>query len=203
MPFLVHLRLPDAGHLTAHTANDEPPVPGSRFVVETGNGREIATVFETSSTTLPAPEPGMARLAGPVGPDEERAAAEADRAATKAMDTFSALLQRDGVIARPLRAHYDLGRRRLILWHTAPAGGPDIKTLEGEFRRKVRATAVDLRSVAPREAAALLGGCGCCGRTLCCASWQTHATAATAHAAPAPFSACGLCGQTRCCQTFG
>ncbi len=201
MPYLVRIQLPDSSVVSALSTDADPPVPGTRLVVATEAAREIATVLETSSTSMDAPDSGMGRIAGPVDADMERAASVAETQAAAALGAFAQLLRRDGLAVRPVKAHFDLDRRRLIVWYISPQGGTDLKPLEGEFRRKVRASSVDLRAVAPREAAALLGGIGCCGRPLCCASWLRRQTGA-ARNGPATFSATGLCGLGRCCHSF-
>ena len=203
MPYLVRLQLPDAATVTALSNDPDPPVPGTRFVVEVDCSREIAVVQETSVTKTNAPEPGMGRIVGPLDADGERAASLAEAQAAEALATFVQLLRRDGVAARPIKAHFGLDRRRLVVWYIPPQVGIDLKSLEGEFRRKVRAAAVELRAVSPREAAALLGGTGCCGRPLCCATWlRRPAPSGPVRGGPSVFFATGLCGQGRCCHSF-
>ena len=201
MPYLVRIQLPDTTVVSTLSTAPDPPVPGTRLVVATDASREIAIVLETSSTSMEAPDPGMGRIVGPADADARRAASVAETQAAEALGVFAQLLRRDGLAARPLKAHFDLDRRRLVVWYIPPQGGIDLKPLEGEFRRKARAATLDLRAVSPREAAALLGGVGCCGRPLCCASWLRRQTGAVRNG-PATFAATGLCGQTRCCHSF-
>lgn len=205
MQYLARIQIPDLGVVTALSSGAEPPSPGSRHVVESGGFQEIGTVLETSTATRSAADAVSTRILRAVTDADAAAEAEAAVRAAEALQTFGQLLERHGVAARPVKSHFSMDRKRLVAWYlpqSAPT--PDLKPLEGEFRRKARAASVDLRAASPREAAAMLGGVGCCGRQLCCASWLrgTPQSAPSRNASSTLLSNAGICGQGRCCHSF-
>ena len=204
MPYLVRIQIPDLGIVSALASGAEPPAPGTRHVVESGGSQDIGTVLETSTATRSASDAVPARIVRVATAADDRAEADAADRAAEALRTLGQLLAHHGIAARPVKARFGIDRKRLVVWYLPQAlPPPDVKSVEGEFRRKVRAAAVDFRMATPREAAAMLGGTGCCGRPLCCASWmRCPREAGPQRNAPAPISTAGLCGQSRCCHDF-
>ena len=205
MPYLVRIQIPDVGVVSAVSSGAEPPAPGSRHVVEVGGSQDVGTVLETSTATRSAADAFSARILRLATDADTATEADAAARAAEALRMFGQLLANHGVAARPVKARFSLDRKRLVVWYlpqSAPA--PDLKSLEGEFRRKARASSVDLRVASPREAAAMLGGVGCCGRPLCCASWMRHSgqMAPSRNTSTTLLSNAGVCGQGRCCHAF-
>lgn len=83
-----------------------------------------------------------------------------------------------------------------------------------DFRALVRELAIgldskiDLRQLGTREAASLVGGCGTCGRELCCVTMGLPAepvpsrTIRVQEIGADPFQIAGICGRLRCCLTY-
>lgn len=67
---------------------------------------------------------------------------------------------------------------------------------------------IEMRQIGVRQEAARLGGLGCCGREICCASWlnnfQTVSTSAarTQQLSLNPQKLAGQCGKLKCCLNF-
>ncbi len=205
MPHLVQFHIPHVGRSSAFHEGKVAPSPQSLCVFQAPGWREVGVVLEVSSTKMTEPPPGMVLLVRTVSEDDRRAEAAAADASSDAMDSFAKLLRRENLGVRPLRAHFDLDRSRLIVWALAPQGSDEIRALDAELRRSTHATSVEFRFVGTRDAAAVLGGCGCCGRPLCCATWLRHPAqqAATMRGVTSTFATGGLCGQVRCCAAFG
>lgn len=78
-----------------------------------------------------------------------------------------------------------------------------IKILAEKFRIRI-----EMRQIGVRQEAARLGGLGCCGREICCASWlnnfQTVSTSAarTQQLSLNPQKLAGQCGKLKCCLNF-
>lgn len=83
-----------------------------------------------------------------------------------------------------------------------------------DFRALVRELAIgldskiDLRQLGTREAASLVGGCGTCGRELCCVAMGLPAEPVPNRAirvqevSADPFQIAGVCGRLRCCLAY-
>ena len=78
-----------------------------------------------------------------------------------------------------------------------------VRDLAGIFR-----TRIELRQINARDAARRLGGCGSCGRPVCCASFLqdfervTLQAARSQRASTSPLRLSGLCGRLMCCLTY-
>lgn len=83
----------------------------------------------------------------------------------------------------------------------------DFRALIGDLARALRAR-VDLRQIGARDAAALIGGVGNCGRDLCCAAMRLPTEPislrmARAQDLPAnPQQIAGACGRLMCCIAY-
>ncbi len=204
MPYLVRIQIPDLGVVSALASGTEPPAPGTRHVVESGGSQDIGTVLETSTATRSAADAVPARIVRAATEADDHAEATAAVHAAGALKTLGQLLAHHSIQARPVKARFGIDRKRLVVWYLPQIlPPPDVKSIEGEFRRKARASSVEFRMATPREAAAMLGGTGCCGRPLCCATWmRCPREAGPQRNAPVPISIAGLCGQSRCCHDF-
>jgi len=103
-------------------------------------------------------------------------------------------------------AEYQFDRNRVTFYFTADHRidfRELVRDLAGIFR-----TRIELRQINAREAARRLGGCGPCGRSLCCAVFLadfervTLQTARSQRASANPSRLSGLCGRLMCCLTY-
>jgi cell fate regulator YaaT (PSP1 superfamily) len=78
-----------------------------------------------------------------------------------------------------------------------------IKQLSAQLSAKI-----DLRQIGVREKAGILGGCGSCGRPLCCSTWLRSFKPITLQMAKKqglnvnPYKLSGLCGRLKCCLRY-
>ena len=78
-----------------------------------------------------------------------------------------------------------------------------IKILAEKFHIRI-----EMRQIGVRQEAARLGGLGCCGREICCASWLNNfqtvstSTARTQQLSLNPQKLAGQCGKLKCCLNF-
>ena len=67
---------------------------------------------------------------------------------------------------------------------------------------------IELRQVGVRDEAKIIGGCGPCGKGLCCASWLTDfqpvsiKMAKTQNLSLNPGKISGICGRLMCCLKY-
>ncbi len=181
---------------------------GQAVLVPTGDGVEVAhCVWGPAdvewSGTLPACQ-------GPAGPpDLARNTANRSRRAQIAL------------VARQLVARHDLPMRivgvdfvdqsddfdqQAVIYFEAP-GRVDFRALLGDLARALQAR-IDLRQVGARDAAALVGGLGMCGREVCCAAMgpqrePIHGGLVREQSLPHSQSQFqGTCGRLMCCLAY-
>jgi cell fate regulator YaaT (PSP1 superfamily) len=95
---------------------------------------------------------------------------------------------------------------KVIFYYTAD-GRVDFRELVKDLVTRFRIR-IEMRQIAVRNEAAKLGGIGCCGRTVCCASFLNSFDPISVKMAkeqnlslnPAKIS--GLCGRLMCCLSF-
>lgn len=126
-----------------------------------------------------------------------------------------------GEVARQLIAKHDLGMRvvgvdfvdqserfdqQAVVYFEA-AGRVDFRGLLIDLARALKAR-IDLRQVGSRDAAALIGGVGACGRELCCATMAPPGEPISMRLARSqelpnnPSQLAGACGRLMCCLTY-
>ncbi len=103
-------------------------------------------------------------------------------------------------------AEYSFDRSRLIFYFTAE-GRVDFRDLVKELADRFKAR-IELRQIGVRDEARMLGGLGCCGRGLCCASFLQDFEPVTIKMAKEqnlplnPNKISGVCGRLMCCLSY-
>jgi cell fate regulator YaaT (PSP1 superfamily) len=103
-------------------------------------------------------------------------------------------------------AEYSFDRGKLIFYFTAE-GRVDFRDLVKDLARAFRAR-IELRQIGVRDESKLLGGTGCCGRIICCASWLRGFSpinirmAKDQHLSLNPTKLSGVCGRLLCCLRY-
>ena len=104
------------------------------------------------------------------------------------------------------RVDFSLNSRRATFYFTAN-GRVDFRQLVRDLSQRF-STRVRMVQVGARDEAALLGGIGICGRTLCCSSWLTDFRPISIQMAKRqnlslnPSKISGQCGRLLCCLAY-
>lgn len=181
---------------------------GQAVLVPTGDGVELARcVWGPADVAWSGPLP---TCLGPAGQQDF----ERDRANRQRRAEIAA-------VARRLIARHELPMRivgvdyvdqsedfdhQAVIYFEAP-GRVDFRSLLGDLARALQAR-IDLRQVGARDAAALVGGFGSCGREVCCASMGPRRDPlpgglAREQALPNnPTQLQGTCGRLMCCLAY-
>jgi len=101
---------------------------------------------------------------------------------------------------------YTFDGSKITFYFTAE-GRIDFRELVRDLAQVFR-TRIELRQIGVRDEAKMLGGLGCCGRELCCATWLREFSPVSIRMAkdqnlslnPAKIS--GICGRLMCCLKF-
>jgi cell fate regulator YaaT (PSP1 superfamily) len=78
-----------------------------------------------------------------------------------------------------------------------------VRLLAGRFRANI-----ELRQIGARDCTRLTGGCGSCGRQLCCTTWKKDLGGITYEMAKVQFDnpeqqkLIGVCGKLKCCLKY-
>jgi cell fate regulator YaaT (PSP1 superfamily) len=176
-------------------------------IVETARGLEYGHVV------IPARQLEDAEVATPLKP-VLRKATEKDTAKVadnEAKETEAMRICEQKILAHKLdmnlvSVEYTFDVSKIIFYFTAE-GRVDfrelVKDLAGIFR-----TRIELRQIGVRDEAKMLGGIGCCGRSLCCATFLGDFEPVSIRMAkeqnlslnPAKIS--GICGRLMCCLKY-
>ncbi len=202
-----HVQVPDLGRFACAVPAEVTLAAGEACVCEFGHVQELATVLERDPSGAEEPADAETGRVLRKATEDDRVRAEVNcAAACKALAAFRQYAGEARLSVRAVKAHFSLRRERLLLWYAAETP-VDVRQPLGHLQRQF-ATQVEPRPVGPREAAALVGGFGTCGRQLCCAGWLREPPPVTLPMARAqdlplmPGAVNGQCGCMKCCLRY-
>jgi len=180
---------------------------GDCVVVETAHGFELGWVVIAPGQVLAGEmeKPSRAVVRKAEDEDIERAR-ELENKEEKALTECSQLIEKLNLPMKLLGAEYNLDGNRLTFYFGA-AERVDFRELVRELARRLKVR-VELRQVGPRDEAKLIGGCGRCGRPLCCANFLSEFAPVSIKMAKEqslplnPMKISGVCGRLMCCLLY-
>jgi cell fate regulator YaaT (PSP1 superfamily) len=123
-----------------------------------------------------------------------------------AFDLFQEKIEEHDLPMKPVSVAWDIRCNTITFYFTADK--------RVDFRALVRDLAhvyhrrIELRQISPRVEAQMMGGCGSCGRELCCSSFIEKPQAVPSQIAQAQTASqnlsklVGVCGQLKCCLRY-
>jgi len=176
-------------------------------VVEGEHGLQIARVVRAShsipSDRLPDNLRAIVRVAS--GRDHE----QWKRNQKKEQDAYRLCrkkVQEKGLQMKLVDVSYTLDGRKAIFFFTAESR-VDFRELVKELAQALKIK-IEMRQIGVRDEARRLGGVGCCGRVLCCATFLKDFASVSIRMAKAqnlslnPTKVSGLCGRLMCCLAY-
>ncbi len=176
-------------------------------IVNTSRGDELAQVAMSNR------EANEDELVGELKPVLRRAASldllEAERYRQQEDEVIKRCqdqVNKNGLNMKVVGAQYGYDGSRLTFFFTAEKR-VDFRALVRDLARMFK-TRIELRQIGVRDEAKLIGGCGPCGRSLCCATWLSEFTPVSIRMAKqqdlplSPMEISGLCGRLLCCLTY-
>ncbi len=115
-------------------------------------------------------------------------------------------IEHHGLIMKLIRVERFFNGSKIIFYFTAEKR-VDFRALVKDLVQEFR-TRVEMRQVGVRHETKMLGGLGCCGRELCCASFMKKFAPVSIKMAKAqelplnPAKISGLCNRLLCCLTY-
>ena len=178
-----------------------------QVVVETARGQELGQVAidpkEVSADELDQPLKPVIRKAGEkdIQRVQEFEAKEQDAAAES-----TRLISELNLPMKLLSAEYNLDGSRLTIYFSATER-VDFRELVRELAKRLKVR-VEMRQTGPRDEARMVGGCGRCGRQLCCSSFLSEFAPVAMRMAKDqglplnPMKISGCCGRLMCCLVY-
>ena len=176
-------------------------------VVETARGLELGHIVIAPGQVLDSdienPLKPVVRKAEPE--DIERAKQFEDKE-KEALEECAKLVEKLKLNMKLLGAEYNLDGSRLTL-HFSAAERVDFRELVRELAKRLKVR-VEMRQTGPRDEAKMTGGCGRCGRPLCCMTFLSNFTPVSMRMAKDqglplnPMKISGVCGRLMCCLVY-
>jgi len=176
-------------------------------VVETTRGQELGQVViapkQVLASGIEKPLKPVVRKAEPE--DVERAQKLEDKE-TEALAECGKLISELSLPMKLICAEYNLDGSRVTFYFNA-AERIDFRELVRELSNRLQVR-VEMRQMGPRDTAKLIGGCGRCGRPLCCTSFLSEFVPVSIKMAKEqslplnPVKISGCCGRLMCCLVY-
>lgn len=180
---------------------------GEHAIVETSRGVEYGeismgnTFVPNSEIVQPLRAVGRRANENDAKRNEENHRREAD-----AMKVCAEKISARGLDMKLVGSSYTFDNSKLIFYFTA-AGRVDFRELVKDLAAVFR-TRIELRQIGIRDEAKMIGGCGVCGRKLCCASFLPNFAQVSIRMAKeqglslSSSKISGCCGRLMCCLRF-
>ncbi len=176
-------------------------------VVETARGLELGQVVISPKQVLASDvEKPLKPVVRKAEPEDIEHAQELESKEREALVECGKLIDKLNLPMKLLSAEYNLDGSRLTLYFSA-AERVDFRELVRELAKRLKVR-VELRQLGPRDEAKLTGGCGRCGRPLCCSSFLSKFAPVSMRMAKEqglplnPMKISGVCGRLMCCLVY-
>ncbi|MFC1986597.1 stage 0 sporulation family protein [Chloroflexota bacterium] len=176
-------------------------------VVETARGLELGQVVISSKQVLVSEiDKPLKPVVRKAEPEDVERAQELEAKEIDALVECGKLIDKLNLPMKLLSAEYSLDGKRLTLYFSATER-VDFRELVRELANRLKVR-VELRQTGPRDEAKLIGGCGRCGRPLCCASFLSEFAPVSIRMAKDqglplnPMKISGCCGRLMCCLVY-
>lgn len=207
MQLVVGIRFKEAGKIYYFNPGELEIAKEDHVIVETARGLEHGLVVIGPRTVaedkIITPLKNVVRKATPA--DMKKVADNKRRE----KDAFRICEQKIAAHALPMKlvnVEYTFDVNKIIFYFTAD-GRIDFRDLVKDLAAVFR-TRIELRQIGVRDEAKMVGGIGCCGRELCCASFLGDFEPVSIRMAKDqnlslnPTKISGICGRLMCCLKY-
>lgn len=203
---LCQVRLRPESAPVTYAAKDLHLRKGEWVLIPTGHGPEVGQVMKNPVSLL-LPEkhipPYIIRLATTREIEDYYKNLEREQLGSRVCQK---LINSLGLKMKLVRVERFFDASKIIFFYSAD-GRVDFRELVKELVKELRMR-VEMRQIGIRHEAKLIGGIGCCGRELCCASFLSGFDPISIKMAKAqnlplnPNKISGFCGRLLCCLTY-
>lgn len=180
---------------------------GDHAIVETARGMEYGEI-SMGNTFVPTEDivQPLRAIGRRATEEDSRHDEENHRREKEALVICAEKIAARGLDMKLVDAGYTFDNSKLIFYFTA-AGRVDFRELVKDLASVFR-TRIELRQIGIRDEAKMLGGCGVCGRKLCCSSFLPNFNQVSIRMAKeqglslSSSKISGCCGRLMCCLRF-
>ncbi|BBB90329.1 MAG TPA: stage 0 sporulation family protein [Methylomusa anaerophila] len=207
MLIVVGIRFKKAGKIYYFDPGEIRLEPGDSVIVETARGIEFGDVV------IGPREVTEDQIISPLKPVQRKATAEDvakvnenRRKEKEAMRICEQKIQAHGLPMNLVDVEYTFDVNKIIFYFTAE-GRIDFRELVKDLASVFR-TRIELRQIGVRDEAKFMNGIGCCGRSLCCATFLGDFEPVSIRMAKDqnlslnPTKISGICGRLMCCLKY-
>ncbi len=207
MQTIIGVRFKKAGKIYYFAPGNLEIKLGDRVIVETARGMECGeTVIgprEESEDKIIPPLKVVHRIANE---SDIRRIAENKEKEKEAFGICEEKIAAHGLPMKLVEVEYTFDMNKIIFYFTAD-GRIDFRELVKDLAAVFR-TRIELRQIGVRDEAKFMGGIGCCGRPLCCATFLGDFEPVSIRMAKDqnlslnPTKISGICGRLMCCLKY-
>ncbi len=203
---VVGVRFKRASRIYSFDADEIECNPGDWVVVETERGMALGQVAHRSEHPhKPPPQPLKKVLRKAEDRDILRYEQNCEQEGY-ALQFCLECIREKGLPMKLVDVEYMFDGSKVIFYFTSE-GRVDFRELVRDLARQFH-TRIEMRQIGVRDEAKLVGGVGCCGRELCCATWLTEFAPISVRMAKDqnvslnPTKISGICGRLMCCLSY-
>jgi cell fate regulator YaaT (PSP1 superfamily) len=208
MQEIVQVQLRSAGGIRPFLTNGLKFEIGDKVIVEADRGLEYGEVVsqeEKLAGAVSSDKP-FRKIIRKANPWDEKQIAKNKTKKRDLMNVCTKKIEEHKLPMKLVDAEYSFDRSKIIFYFTSENRVDFrelVKNLASIFRVRI-----ELKQIGVRDEARMLGGCGPCGRTLCCMSFLKDFDPVTIKMAKVqnlplnPSKISGLCGRLMCCLGY-
>ena len=201
------VRIEDCCRTDRYLAHDVHVRPGDLCIVCTERGVELGVVkrLETGASD-PAGVPEARKVLRRASQKDLAQYAKKKAREEKAWETCREMIRKHQLQMKLARVECLFDGTKIVFYYTAD-GRVDFRGLVKDLASTLK-TRIEMRQIGVRDEARLLGGVGCCGLSLCCASWLKGFRPVSIRVAKKqcmnlnPSRLSGVCGRLMCCLMY-
>jgi cell fate regulator YaaT (PSP1 superfamily) len=204
---VVEVKLREAGRLHYYNCGGESYQVGEYVVVEADRGEDYGIVVSEPEVILDGElDRSLKKIIRRVTPGDREKIEQNIKDTKNAADECNRRIAERKLPMKLIDVEYSFDRSKIIFYFTAD-GRVDFRDLVRDLAMKFKAR-IELRQIGVRDEARMLGGIGCCGRQLCCATFLKDFDAVNIRMAKEqrlplnPTKISGLCGRLLCCLRY-
>lgn len=207
MQTVVGIRFKKAGKVYYFDPGQLKLAENDHVIVETTRGLEFGRVVigprEVKDDEIVAPLKPVQRKASP---QDEAKVRDNEAKEAEAFKVCQQKIQAHGLPMNLVDVEYTFDVNKIIFYFTAE-GRIDFRELVKDLAAVFR-TRIELRQIGVRDEAKMVGGIGCCGRPLCCATFLGDFEPVSIRMAKDqnlslnPTKISGICGRLMCCLKY-
>lgn len=207
MQTIIGVRFKKAGKIFYFSPGNLTIAQGDDVVVETSRGVECGKAVvgprEVEDSEIKAPLKVVLRIATP---QDHQRIEDNKKSQQEAFGICEAKIAEHGLPMKLVEVEYTFDMNKIIFYFTAD-GRIDFRELVKDLAAVFR-TRIELRQIGVRDEAKFMGGIGCCGRPLCCATFLGDFEPVSIRMAKDqnlslnPTKISGICGRLMCCLKY-